>query len=866
MLDTLSGKPATKSTPTNTQSNSIPSKPVQTKSNPSAPKPVASEASPVVVGNNEPQVSKGRLGRGIRRLASDLAEIKRHPLPNVTAENLESDLFEWHANMEGPSDSLYAGIIFHIIMQLPPTYPFQPPKLFFCSYLKHDHVFGSWICLDMLQEFEWASSQEASKPYTGWTTAYSVHSVLLQLQSFLFENPNTTPEEIAKSAQAAANFRCSGCPHDGSNRNKMWPTIQNANPSSNQSTGMKLAKGIKKPVDRTPFQLPEPKTRTYYKVLPVEEPKPESVPVKQPEPVAESRPVDQVKQEKAEDDWIVVSSKRNQLKPTKFKAKSIKSGSDSSRQQTTQSAVKLEEIHINNDLQHVEDVDVEQEVTLKPITGGSNAAKRKNQKRKRKLQRIKEQQQEQQRQQQIAARLMKLKQKPTKIPEKSQPKTIQVTECSTPSLSDHLVELASDRFSFKRSSPFSRSLFAYLDSSLIEKIFGYLHPSDLARMNRVCREFYWLANSESIWKNHCIRYFGGSKLAPGIKSKQVFMDELDMIKSQLFCFHTRKSFTEDILGIPISYERNRHSRDIQYISSSLDLLSREGFVDDQVRKSVWKQNFTNWLPLYITPSHANLAWSNIEETISTLCDSNRFQPWMVLQVLPKLMNTMVVSVMSGETHASIVAIEGYCAFHHMFIKLLERYPQLTKQIDEQIVRFIREERYRTKDEVPALGEFLPLLSVSEKISWRDVSNAYIREHFDRNALWIIKKYPDLKFLDKGYPNQLNSNPDRMKRSLVACSTSMKLLMFHVYFLNFVARPRGSTLSEVARNYDMFYGRPTLLMKERLQVFCKRLNERPLTWSNVMSFVGIPDRDNNPLTLTRILNQAVENSRRKRYHH
>jgi hypothetical protein len=45
--------------------------------------------------------------------------------------------------------------------------------------------------------------------------------------------------------------------------------------------------------------------------------------------------------------------------------------------------------------------------------------------------------------------------------------------------------------------------------------------------------------------------------------------------------------------------------------------------------------------------------------------------------------------------------------------------------------------------VPALGEFLPLLLITET-SWKDIAEVYLDEHFDRNALWIVKKHPGEK--------------------------------------------------------------------------------------------------------------------------
>jgi len=48
--------------------------------------------------------------------------------------------------------------------------------------IPHPNVFGNYICLDMIQPAI-ARTEEGG----GWSSAYSVQSVLTQLQSFLFE-------------------------------------------------------------------------------------------------------------------------------------------------------------------------------------------------------------------------------------------------------------------------------------------------------------------------------------------------------------------------------------------------------------------------------------------------------------------------------------------------------------------------------------------------------------------------------------------------------------------------------------------------------------------------------------------------------
>jgi hypothetical protein len=48
-----------------------------------------------------------------------------------------------------------------------------------------------------------------------------------------------------------------------------------------------------------------------------------------------------------------------------------------------------------------------------------------------------------------------------------------------------------------------------------------------------------------------------------------------------------------------------------------------------------------------------------------------------------------------------------------------------------------------KKNTPALGEFLPLLTITSEITWKDVAKAYIDECFIRNYRWVIEKWPGM---------------------------------------------------------------------------------------------------------------------------
>jgi ubiquitin-protein ligase len=107
------------------------------------------------------------------------------PTVGVTARPLENNMFIWHANIKGPAETSYEGGVFHLQLEIPESFPHQPPTVTLLTPLPHPNVFGQRICLDMLQPAR-------GKQSLGWSSGYTIQSILIQLQSFLFEkNYNT---------------------------------------------------------------------------------------------------------------------------------------------------------------------------------------------------------------------------------------------------------------------------------------------------------------------------------------------------------------------------------------------------------------------------------------------------------------------------------------------------------------------------------------------------------------------------------------------------------------------------------------------------------------------------------------------------
>jgi ubiquitin-protein ligase/Mg-chelatase subunit ChlD len=141
-----------------------------------------------------------------KRLQKEYAELLACPVANCSAQPLENDISVWHANIWVES----LEVAFHFEIRYPVDYPKRAPKVKPFTTIKHQNVFGDAICLDILT----MSTETANTPYRGWTSAYTISSLLVQLESFLFEAvPDASSYAKSSMKDSARRFRCS-CGHN----------------------------------------------------------------------------------------------------------------------------------------------------------------------------------------------------------------------------------------------------------------------------------------------------------------------------------------------------------------------------------------------------------------------------------------------------------------------------------------------------------------------------------------------------------------------------------------------------------------------------------------------------------------------------
>lgn len=390
---------------------------------------------------------------------------------------------------------------------------------------------------------------------------------------------------------------------------------------------------------------------------------------------------------------------------------------------------------------------------------------------------------------------------------------------------------------------------------LLIEVLALLEPEDAVHISLCGHFFASLGEDGLLWKHMFSHRYPSSELnAQSIAGwKHCFLLEVNHVEADLLCFHTKASFQEAVLGIPLDFSVNPRTQRIDYISSTMDLISSEA-IDGGMRLTQWNEAFKAWIPVFLTPDHFQRAKPRFERSLVKLSPhwvTSRFHPFMVLEVIPKMMNTIVVLLSDKGLEVTDRAINGYFLLWRLLLASVEVY-SLQSEVAKRLAAF-RTPENRTKAKVPSMGDFLPLLGVSgiAALSWNTLAQPVFEETFDRNALWACRDHPEFANASCNTKGQ-GADMDRLQKHFTSTKVSKRLLMFHVLFLRLVENQR----------MDFLFGRPPAHVRQAFKQGVQSILAVE-TWPGFFSACRRPCP--NPSALTDIVKQAVKNSRHKKYH-
>uniref|UniRef100_A0A6M2DHM9 Putative ubiquitin-conjugating enzyme n=1 Tax=Xenopsylla cheopis TaxID=163159 RepID=A0A6M2DHM9_XENCH len=116
------------------------------------------------------------------RITKELERLKKNPRPGIVCyPKTEDDVTNLEAKIMGPKDTPYEGGVFCAEINVPDSYPFEPPRIRFTTPVYHPNIdSGGRICLDLLK----------GPPSGGWKPTIPLEILLVSLQGLLeFPNP-----------------------------------------------------------------------------------------------------------------------------------------------------------------------------------------------------------------------------------------------------------------------------------------------------------------------------------------------------------------------------------------------------------------------------------------------------------------------------------------------------------------------------------------------------------------------------------------------------------------------------------------------------------------------------------------------------
>lgn len=102
-------------------------------------------------------------GASLKRIMKELQDLENDPHPNCSIFPTEDDITYWNVYMVGPDTTPYENGTFHLLVEIPPAYPFKPPRVKFITPVYHCNINknGS-ICHAILKD-QWSPALTLKK-------------------------------------------------------------------------------------------------------------------------------------------------------------------------------------------------------------------------------------------------------------------------------------------------------------------------------------------------------------------------------------------------------------------------------------------------------------------------------------------------------------------------------------------------------------------------------------------------------------------------------------------------------------------------------------------------------------------------------
>ena len=274
-----------------------------------------------------------------------------------------------------------------------------------------------------------------------------------------------------------------------------------------------------------------------------------------------------------------------------------------------------------------------------------------------------------------------------------------------------------------------------------------------------------------------------------------------LIKENLSCYMLKDNYIDNpniILGYPIV--QTKYGKNKIELYPIPQLLSYEGFKaqtqnnnnnninffysffqenQNQI-KSANNEFFNNWLPIYVDNEHFKKNKQTILNAIKDIKKEKFFNASQIFEILPIILNKMIIGMFSGKSIISSAFITSYFHYVLLFKKLCVEFEDEFTLHFNHVINLIKMNDFDVnKRIVPDIGNFFMLMYFSNTDlnteEMKKIRNALFEEYFTRQMFWIFHgresfkmknlilqnhfKVNDEKFLDKIYLERFEEDPN-----------------------------------------------------------------------------------------------------------
>jgi ubiquitin-protein ligase len=290
-----------------------------------------------------------------------------------------------------------------------------------------------------------------------------------------------------------------------------------------------------------------------------------------------------------------------------------------------------------------------------------------------------------------------------------------------------------------------------------------------------------------------------------IKTSEENVDykRMNELKGNLTCFMLKNNYIDNpeiLLGYPIVQNKNVLGKNKIELYPIPELLSYEAFnvqkeqqnakllneYFDTNLKAANNEFYNFWLPIYINRDHYEKNKTTIIESLKIIKKENVFKPEQIFEILPIILNKMIIGMFNGKSYISSSFIQCYFQYVLLFKKLIQEYEgDFIKYSTKKIDLITKNDYDINKNIIPDIGNFMMLMfyANTELIKPEEKKKIWytlFEEFFIRQMYWLFhgdecknkmknlimkNNVNDSKILDQVYLDKFEYDPDFKMRYL-----------------------------------------------------------------------------------------------------